>query len=194
MNLITQRLAALGLLALAVAIVSGLTVMPLTIAYVDRKTELDIVRERYADLVARRKDPLSLRNRLKALIEDVTASGLLVASSDEEASRLAEQQIRAVLDSQQIPLTNWSVLPGGEVRNLHAFRADLAFVIPTSRVPAILSAFENSNSAVFFEKISIRKQSLGFVPPVGRAQELSEISGTVRLLFIAPDTLTRARS
>ncbi len=194
MSTIMQRLGALGLLALVGTIALGITVILPTMSYLDRKTELDLVRERHADLVARRKDPLSLKNGLKALIEDMTSSGLMLASSDEEAARLAKQQISAVLDSQQISLTNWSVLPGNEVRKVHIFRADLTFVTQTSRLLAILSALENSHSAVFFEKISIRKQGVGLAPPTGQAKELSEISGTVRLLFVVPDTLTRARS
>lgn len=194
MSLVVQRTGALGLLVLLVAVMAGATVMPFTMAYLDRKIELDVVQERQADLIARRKDPAILKRRFESLMIEMVSSGLMTAASDDETQQVAEQQIRAAFDKCQVPLTTWSVLPGGEVQGLRAFRAELAFVVPSSRVLTILSALENGRPTVFFERLVIRSQEEGFSPGRDKAGQLTEVSGIVRLIVVTPDSLTRERS
>jgi len=194
MSQIAQRAGALGLLILALGVFAGAAVMPFVMAYLDREIEFDLAQTRHADLVTRRKDPPLLKQQFESLIADMAASGLVTAASDDEALLKAEQQIRAVLDRRQSPLTNWSVLPVSEIRGLRTFRVEVAFVVPSSSVLATLSALEDGRPTVFFERIAVRRQGAGSAPGGGRADEQTEVSGTVRLLVVTPDSMTRPRS
>ncbi len=191
---IVQRAGALGLLVLAIVVFAGATVMPFIMSYLDREIELNLAQGRHASLVTRRKDPSLLTRQFESLMGDMTASGPVTAASDDEAVLMAEQHIRAVLDRRQVPLTNWSVLPGSEIRGLRTLQAELAFVVPSSSVIATLSALESGRPTVFFERVVVRKQRAGPASGGGRAGEQTEVSGTVRLLVVTPDSLTRPRS
>jgi len=189
-----QRSLALGLLILALSMFAGATVVPLLGVYLDGEVELDLAQGRHQKLANRRKDASLLRKEFGSAMIDMAGSGPLTATSYDEAALMAEQHIRAILDRRQSPLNKWSVLPGGEKAGLRTVQAELAFVLPSSDLLSTLSVLENSRPAVFFDRIVIRKQSLSTGPEGTRTAEQTEVSGTIHLLVVTHDNLTRQRS
>jgi hypothetical protein len=193
MKPLVERAAALEVIIITAGLAAGMVAAPLVSTHIDQELELKITRERHASLVARRKDPALIKRQLETPVTEMTDAGLVAAASDEEIARVAEEQIRSILERQQAALTSWTALPGSEVHGVRAFRVEFAFLSSAARVLPVLSSIEEGLPALFFDRIAIRRQETGFVPTGSKTGEMVEISGAVRLLFLAPESMMKAR-